>query len=186
MKDDDSLPTSTTTLTSSGGGKKESSDSSLFGKGRYKFWALAAILLLAFWSMLTGTVTLRWSAGNLNRLSDDIDIPIHDDLDVLEMEEREKVVKHMWDVYTNSRRIRLTRFWQEAFEEAYEELISDMPGVRDTAITEIAKMSIRSVDIDPPSLQSTSARELTKSLQRTTKGRAAMTLTKISRQVEQR
>lgn len=78
MKDDDGLPTTTANT------KKESSDSALlFGKGRYKFWALAAILLLAFWSMLTGTVTLRWSAGNLNRLSDDLDIPIHDDLDVL-------------------------------------------------------------------------------------------------------
>ncbi|KAM7265993.1 hypothetical protein ACFE04_003676 [Oxalis oulophora] len=174
MKDDDSslLPTSTSTTTMT----TSSSNNNLFGKGRYKFWALAAILLLAFWSMLTGTVTLRWSAGNLNRLSaDDIDTsPIHDDLDVLEMEEREKVVKHMWDVYTNSRRIRLPRFWQEAFEAAYEELISDVPGVRDTAITEIAKMSIRSVDIHPPSLQSTSARELTKSLQRTAKSRAAV------------
>ena len=79
MKDDDGLPTTT-----AAGGKKESSDSSLvLGKGRYKFWALAAILLLAFWSMFTGTVTLRWSAGNLNRFSDDIDSPIHDDLDVL-------------------------------------------------------------------------------------------------------
>jgi hypothetical protein len=77
MKDDDALPTTTANT------KKESSDLSLFGKGRYKFWALAAILLLAFWSMFTGTVTLRWSAGNLNRLSADFDIPIHDDLDVL-------------------------------------------------------------------------------------------------------
>lgn len=161
MKDDDSLPSTTTTIPSI---KKESSDSSLFGKGRYKFWALAAILLLAFWSMLTGTVTLRWSAGNLNRLSDDLEPPIHDDLDVLEMEEREKVVKHMWDVYTNSRRIRLTRFWQEAFEAAYEELSSDVPGVKEAAITEIAKMSIRSVVVDPPPVQSTHARELSKTL----------------------
>lgn len=78
MKDDDVLPTTIATA-----GKKESSVSSLFGKGRYKFWALAAILLLAFWSMFTGTVSLRWSAGNLNGLSDDIDFSIHDDLDVL-------------------------------------------------------------------------------------------------------
>ncbi|KAK9038828.1 hypothetical protein V6N11_023676 [Hibiscus sabdariffa] len=78
MKDEDSLPTSTTTNL-----KKESSESILFGKGRYKCWALAAILLLALWSMFTGTVTLRWSAGNLNRLSDDLDSPLHDDLDVL-------------------------------------------------------------------------------------------------------
>jgi hypothetical protein len=70
------------------------------------------------------------------------------------MEEREKVVRHMWDVYTNSRRIRLPRFWQEAFEAAYEELTSDVPGVRDDAITEIAKMSVRSVNFDPPPIQS--------------------------------
>ncbi|KAK9111647.1 hypothetical protein Scep_019166 [Stephania cephalantha] len=67
---DDDLPT-TTAATS----KKESSataDDTLFGHGRYKFWALAAILLLAFWSMFTGTITLKCSAGNLNRISDDI------------------------------------------------------------------------------------------------------------------
>ncbi|XP_048334706.2 probable polyol transporter 3 isoform X3 [Ziziphus jujuba] len=165
MKDDDGLPTTTANT------KKESSDSSLiFGKGRYKFWALAAILLLAFWSMFTGTVTLRWSAGNLNRLSDDLDIPIHDDLDVLEMEERENVVKHMWDIYTNSRRIRLPRFWQEAFEAAYEDLTSDVPGVREAAISEIAKMSVRSIDLDPPPVQSTAALELRKTLRLADKG----------------
>ncbi|XVE82651.1 hypothetical protein DITRI_Ditri16bG0023100 [Diplodiscus trichospermus] len=165
MKDDDTLPTTTATATATTANvKKESSDSSIFGKGRYKFWALAAILLLAFWSMFTGTVTLRWSAGNLNRLSDDLDSPIHDDLDVLEMEEREKVVRHMWDVYTNSRRLRLPRFWQEAFEAAYEELTNDVPGVRDAAITEIAKMSVRSVDLDPPPIRSTKVREPSKDL----------------------
>lgn len=73
---------------------------------------------------------------------------------VQEMEEREKVVRHMWDVYTNSRRIRLPRFWQEAFEAAYEELTSDDAGVRDAAITEIAKMSVRSIDFEPPPIQS--------------------------------
>lgn len=173
MKDDDGLPTTTTASA-----KKESSDSSLIlGKGRYKFWALAAILLLAFWSMFTGTVTLRWSAGNLNRFTDDIDSPIHDDLDVLEMEEREKVVEHMWDVYTNSRRIRLPRFWQEAFEAAYEDLTSDVPGVRDSAISEIAKMSVRSVDLDPPPVQSASAREFTKTLKHPEKARELLSST---------
>ncbi|KAJ8770628.1 hypothetical protein K2173_021275 [Erythroxylum novogranatense] len=154
MKEDDSLPITTTSTTTTGA-KKDHSDSILFGRRSYKFWALAAILLLAFWTMLTGTVSLRWSAGNLNRLSDDIDTPIHDDLDVLDMEEREKVVKHMWDVYTNSRRIRLPRFWQEAFEAAYEELTSDDPGIREAAISEIAKMSVRSIVLDPPPIQST-------------------------------
>ena len=66
------------------------------------------------------------------------------------MEEREKVVKHMWDVYTNSRRIKLPQFWQQAFVAAYEELTSDVPGVRDAAIGEIAKMSVaRSISLDP-------------------------------------
>ncbi|KAB5556880.1 hypothetical protein DKX38_007789 [Salix brachista] len=150
MKDDDSLPTTTAPTV-----KKETSDSGLFGRGRYKFWALAAIILLAFWSMLTGTVTLRWSAGNLNSLTDDIDTPIRDDLDVLEMEDREKAVNHMWDIYTNSRRIKLPKFWQEAFEAAYEELTSDAPDVKEAAITEIAKMSIRSIDHEPLPVQST-------------------------------
>ncbi|KAL6012352.1 hypothetical protein ACLOJK_002839 [Asimina triloba] len=163
MKDDDH-PTSTATITAKKDGPPAAADSALFGRGRYKFWALAAILLLAFWSMFTGTVTLKWSAGNLNRLSDDIDVPIHDDLDVLvraspplypEIEEREKVVKHMWDVYINSRRIRLPRFWQEAFEAAYEELASDAPGVREAAISEIAKMSMRTIDLEPPPRKST-------------------------------
>lgn len=71
------------------------------------------------------------------------------------MEDREKAVKHMWDLYTNSRRIRLPRFWQEAFEAAYEDLTSDVPEVREAAISEIAKMSMRSIDLDPPPLQST-------------------------------
>ncbi|KAE8672631.1 Polyol/monosaccharide transporter 5-like protein [Hibiscus syriacus] len=149
MKVDDVLRT--TTLANV---KKENSDSSLFGKGHYKFWALAAILLLAFWSMFTGTVTLRWSAGNLSRFSDDIDSHIHDDLDVLEME-REKLVMHMWDVYTSSHRISLPMFWQQTFEAAYEDLISDVPGVREDAITEIAKMSVRSVNLDSPLIRST-------------------------------
>lgn len=70
------------------------------------------------------------------------------------MEEREKVVKHMWDLYTNNRRIRLPRFWQEAFEAAYEDLTSDVPEVREAAISEIAKMSLHSIDIEPSPLQS--------------------------------
>lgn len=171
MKDDDALPT-TTAFT-----KKESADSGLFGKGKYKFWALAAILILAFWSMFTGTVSLRWS-GSLNSLSNDLDTPIHDDLDVLEMEEREKVVKHMWDVYTNSRRIRLPRFWREALEAAYEVLANDVPGVREAAITEIAKMSVHSIDFDSPPIRSTRAQEFSKSLKQDKKGKEAATITR--------
>ncbi|CAA7035786.1 unnamed protein product [Microthlaspi erraticum] len=172
MKEDDALPTTTTTGSATGAGtamansKKESSDSGLFGRGRYKFWAFAAILLLAFWSMFTGTVTLRLSTGNLNRFSEDLGIPNYENLDVLEMEEREKVVKHMWDVYTNSRRFKLPRFWQEAFVAAYEELTSDVPGVREAAIGEIAKMSVQSITLDPPPSRPMSARDLGRNLKR--------------------
>lgn len=160
MKDDDALPISTPTASSSSFSipKKETSDSP-FGKGRYKCWAFSAILLLAFWSMLTGTFTLRWSAADLNAIYDDIDIPLPEDLDVLEIEEREKLVKHMWDVYTNSRGITLIKFWQEAFEAAYEELTSDVPGVPEEAISEIAKMSVRYIPIESPPLHSTGMRE---------------------------
>ncbi|KAK1357562.1 putative Sugar transporter [Heracleum sosnowskyi] len=159
MKDDDVLPVSTPTALMSlppatSSSRKETNlfNSILFGRGRYKFWAFAAILLLAFWSMLTGTVTLRLSTDKLNRFIDDIGTPVHDDLDVLEMEEREKVVKHMWDVYTNSRRIRIPRFWQEAFEAAYEDLTSDIAEVREAAITEIANMSMNSINLESPPL----------------------------------
>ncbi|KAL8118001.1 uncharacterized protein LOC141723492 [Apium graveolens] len=166
MKNEDVLPLSeptsfhsaTTAITTSSIAKKDTSISSgLFDRGRYKFWALAAILLLAFWSMFTGTVTLRWSSatGNLNRFSDDFQTPLHRDLDVLEMEEREKMVNHMWDLYTNNRRIKIPRFWQDAFEAGYEDLISDVVQVREAAISQIAKMSMHSIQLDlpPPSAQ---------------------------------
>lgn len=164
MKDDDTLPVSTPTSTSSLSLKKEISSASaaaaagdhsyqFFGRGRYKFWALAAIIFLAFWSILTGSVTLRWSAANLNHLSDrdSFDFPLPDDLDVLEMEEREKLVRHMWDVYaSNNRRIRLAKFWEDAFKSAYEDMNSDVLGVREAAVSEIAKMSLRSIRLEPP------------------------------------
>uniref|UniRef100_A0A5B6ZG74 Uncharacterized protein n=1 Tax=Davidia involucrata TaxID=16924 RepID=A0A5B6ZG74_DAVIN len=156
MKDEEAQKTTTTTTVVV---KKEGSDGGLLGKGRYKFWALAAILLLAFWSMFTGSVTLKWSAGNLNPISDDFDSLIHGDLDILEVEEREKLVRHMWDVYTHSTTIRLPRFWQEAFEAAYQDLTSDVPADRNAAVSEIAKMSLRSVDVDPPPVQSTKTKE---------------------------
>lgn len=52
-------------------------------KARYKFWALAAILLLAFWSMFTGSVSLKWSAATFAKLYDGPHKPIFDDLDIL-------------------------------------------------------------------------------------------------------
>lgn len=66
------------------------------------------------------------------------------------MEDREKVVEHMWEVYTNSRRVEVARFWREAFVAAYEDLTSDVVGVREAAVFEIAKMSVNFVDVNPP------------------------------------
>ena len=77
------IPVSSTTTRTSTTVKKDNSDAGLFAKTRYKFWVLAAILLLAFWSMFTGSVNLKWSAANLTRFSDDHDSRIHDDLDIL-------------------------------------------------------------------------------------------------------
>ena len=65
------------------------------------------------------------------------------------MVEREKVVRQMWDLYCHSSTIRLPWFWQEAFEAAYEDLTSEVPALRDAAVSEIAKMSIRSIDAEP-------------------------------------
>ncbi|KAL6321699.1 hypothetical protein AAG906_031208 [Vitis piasezkii] len=96
MEDDDFLPTTAQTTNA----KKDSSDASVFGKGQFKFWALAAILLLTLWSMFTGTVTLR-----------------------------EGGEAHVGCVHQQPTG-RLPRFWQEAFEAAYEDLANDDPDVR--------------------------------------------------------
>uniref|UniRef100_A0A0D6QXQ4 Uncharacterized protein n=1 Tax=Araucaria cunninghamii TaxID=56994 RepID=A0A0D6QXQ4_ARACU len=121
----------------------------LLKKGTYKFWALAIIILLAFWSMLSGSASLKWSAGNLMVFSDELDKRLQDDFDVLEIEAREKVVRHVWDIYIHNPRLKLSSFWQEAFQAAYEELESEDPSVREAAILEIAKMSLRLIEMDP-------------------------------------
>lgn len=65
------------------------------------------------------------------------------------MEEREKVVSKMWEVYSHNRQIRLPAFWRVAFEAAYEELASDASQIREAAISEIARMSMqRSLDLE--------------------------------------
>ncbi|KAJ8762288.1 hypothetical protein K2173_007445 [Erythroxylum novogranatense] len=144
-----SIPYTATSDTATSSVKKVSSGNSFStSKNGYKFWVLAAFLLLALWSMVTGSVTLKWSTGNLTRLSDDPDFTTHDDLDVLEVEEKEKVVRRMWDVYTHSTTIKLPRFWQEAFEAAYEALVSEVPAVRNDAVSEIAKIALRSVNLE--------------------------------------
>jgi hypothetical protein len=59
-----------------------SGEAALFGKGRYKAWALAAIALLALWSMFAASVTLRWSSGDVATFGDASD-PLIDELDPL-------------------------------------------------------------------------------------------------------
>ncbi|PAN49188.1 hypothetical protein GQ55_9G445300 [Panicum hallii var. hallii] len=125
-------------------------EAALLGKGRYKVWALAAIALLALWSMSAASVSLRWSSsGDLAAFSGDLDVPLGGDLDSLEMEEREKLVGRMWDMYTRiSDEVRLPQFWQEAFEAAYEELAGDDTQVRDAAVAEIARMSAHKLELE--------------------------------------
>ncbi|PON54945.1 hypothetical protein PanWU01x14_191910 [Parasponia andersonii] len=87
-----------------------------FGKTSYKYWVLAAVLLLAFSSLSSGQpVTCLGSTATSTN-------PSYDDLDILEVEEREKC---------------------------------DVPGVRDSAFSEIAKISILTLNLDPLPLQST-------------------------------
>lgn len=72
-------------------------------------------------------------------------------LEKKEMEEREKLVRHMWDVYTShGRRIGLAKFWEDAFKSAYEDMTSEVPGVQEAAVSEIAKMSLRSIRLESP------------------------------------
>lgn len=72
MKDDNLLPISAGAAAAAAGNK-------LFGKGRYKLYALLAILLLACCSMLTGTVTINSSAA----ADSGSDAPTRSDLDIL-------------------------------------------------------------------------------------------------------
>ncbi|KAL6878175.1 hypothetical protein ACP4OV_012345 [Aristida adscensionis] len=128
-------------------------EAALLGKGRYKVWAFAAIALLALWSMSAASVSLRWSSGDLAAAaaSGDLDASLGDELDSLEMEEREKLVGRMWDMYTRTGdEVPLPRFWQEAFEAAYEELAGDDVQVRDAAISEIARMSAHRFELEQP------------------------------------
>ncbi|KAL5199036.1 hypothetical protein ABZP36_002548 [Zizania latifolia] len=127
-------------------------EAALLGKGRYKAWALAAIVLLALWSMFAASVTIRWSSGDLAATFRDLPDPLLDDLDPLEMEEREKLVRRMWDMYTRTGdRVRLPRFWQEAFEAAYEELAGDDMQASEMAVSEIARMSVHRPELEQSS-----------------------------------
>ncbi|GER37583.1 hypothetical protein STAS_14006 [Striga asiatica] len=141
-----------------GNGKRDSPNlEGLFGRGKYKLWALTAITLLALWSMFTGSVTLKSSAVNLDRLSEDLEPYAHGDLDVLDVDEREKMVRQMWNVYQHSSIARLPSFWRDAFGAAYQELTSEVSSIRDAAILEIAKMSFWSHNIyDSPPIEPTS------------------------------
>ncbi|CAA7013604.1 unnamed protein product [Microthlaspi erraticum] len=114
----------------------------------YKLWVLIAVLLLALGSMLTGSVSLK-GIGLFHSADGKFGFPVGDDLDVLEIEEREKVVRQMWDVYGRSGGVKVPRFWREAFEAAYEFLVSDSAGVRNAAVSDIAKLSlVRSLKVD--------------------------------------
>jgi hypothetical protein len=65
------------------------------------------------------------------------------------MEEREKLVRRMWDVYTRTGdHVSLPLFWQVAFEAAYVELAGDDMQASDTAVSEIARMSIHRPDVE--------------------------------------
>uniref|UniRef100_A0A1J3EK02 Uncharacterized protein n=1 Tax=Noccaea caerulescens TaxID=107243 RepID=A0A1J3EK02_NOCCA len=107
----------------------------------YKLWVLVAVLLLALGSMLTGSVSLK-GISLFHSADGNFGFPVGDDLDVLEIEEREKVVRHMWDVYGRSGGVKVPRFWREAFEAAYEFLVSDSAAVRNAAVSDIAKLSL--------------------------------------------
>ncbi|XP_020220116.1 uncharacterized protein LOC109803062 [Cajanus cajan] len=131
--------TETKTMTKRGSHDGDSGMANRNRKRQFLLWVLAAVIIIALWSMFAGSITLKWSATN----NDPFDSTI---LDVLEVEEREKVVRHMWDVYSRTH-TKLPKFWWEAFEAAYEQLVSDVPTVRDAAVSEIAKMSLHSLPL---------------------------------------
>ncbi|XP_047061946.1 pectinesterase QRT1-like [Lolium rigidum] len=90
---------------SPGGG----TEAALLGKGRYKAWALAAIALLALWSMFAASVTLRWSSGDLATAFQDVSDPLFDDLDPLDGTGHSRTVQGAVDMVPagNTRRVKI-------------------------------------------------------------------------------
>ncbi|KAJ6847492.1 uncharacterized protein M6B38_277025 [Iris pallida] len=148
MKESDPLPTLLPTAT------KKQQPLADTGRNRYKLCALAAILLLAAYSLLTGTAATLSSSSS--------DAPgRHPDLDILEVQERERFVEQMWELYAHGahRGVRLPSFWRAAFEAAYEELAGDDGASRGNAVSEIARMSMTTrFHLDPESSSSSSSR----------------------------
>eukprot|EP00249_Psilotum_nudum_P013136 c24171_g1_i1 orf=945-1433(-) len=120
------------------------------GRSRYKIWVLVVIVLLALWSLLSGSARIarNWSAGYAFSYSS----PSKEqkvNVDVLEMDTREKIVSQMWEKYQRNPRLKLSSFWQDAFEAGYEELESEIPTIRQMAIAEIARLSAYAFDLVP-------------------------------------
>ncbi|XP_025799854.1 pectinesterase QRT1-like [Panicum hallii] len=88
-----------------------SGEAALFGKGRYKAWALAAIALLALWSMFAASVTLRWSSGSgeLAATFADASDPLIDELDPLDGTGHSRTVQGAVDMVPagNPRRVKI-------------------------------------------------------------------------------
>lgn len=71
------------------------------------------------------------------------------------MDEREKMVRQMWNVYKHSSVTKLPSFWRDAFGAAYQDLTSEVTTVRNSALWEIAKMSFHFTGIyDSPPAES--------------------------------
>lgn len=57
-------------------------------------------------------------------------------------------------MHSGRNRMRLVQFWQEAFHAAFEDLTSGVISVRNAAISEIARMSMHAIDLQPPAAHS--------------------------------
>lgn len=62
-------------------------------------------------------------------------------------------MRQMWNVYTHSRHIQLPVFWQKAFAASYDQMVSEDLEMSDAAVLEIAKMSMRVVELKPPTTE---------------------------------
>ncbi|KAL0432426.1 UNVERIFIED_CONTAM: hypothetical protein Slati_2576900 [Sesamum latifolium] len=108
------------------------------------------------WTSPTSSPAASFSTKKDGSVLEDLGSSIHGDLDILDVDEREKMVMQMWNAYKHSSTIRLPSFWRDAFGAAYQDLTSEVASVRDAALSEIAKMSFRSRDVyEPPPVQST-------------------------------
>eukprot|EP00246_Nothoceros_aenigmaticus_P007300 TRINITY_DN2099_c0_g1_i1.p2 TRINITY_DN2099_c0_g1~~TRINITY_DN2099_c0_g1_i1.p2 ORF type:complete len:188 (-),score=32.73 TRINITY_DN2099_c0_g1_i1:672-1235(-) len=146
------------------------------GKNRYKTGGLTVLMCLAVWSVVSGGAGLavRLSVGIypfsdrltetgvdslaallMNDVEDNFDGTAHEirqsPIAGWELAERANIVLWVWDAYVNDPSRKMSNFWHDAFEAAFEEMESEDQAVKNAAVEEIARLTVNVFDLDDES-----------------------------------